>query len=142
MCEERRKEGRERACLRDSPCPCPCCHPPPTVALPAGITPSLMLGRQDTAQVQQCTEALLDEADFGETNRTGGFSLPKLRLRVGGDALQIPSYLSPSPQCLLCPGSPRLPLLPAAGREAAPIIHLNVSIKQGYDQDETRNKVF
>lgn len=29
-----------------------------------------------------------------------------------------------------------------SGREAASIIHLNVSIKQGYDQDETRNKVF
>ena len=56
--------------------------------------------------------------------------------------MRIPSYLHPSPLCPLCPGSPKLPLLPAAGREAASIIHLNVSIKQGYDQDETRNKVF
>lgn len=54
-----------------------------------------------------------------------------------------PLLLQPHPtQCPLCPGSPRLPLLLAAGKEAASIIHLNVSIKQGYDQEETRNKVF
>lgn len=74
--------------------------------------------------------------------RAGGFSLPKLRLCVGGGCFVDPGYLNPSPQCPLYPGSGRLPLLPAARKEAASIIHLNVSIKQGYDQDETRNKVF
>lgn len=74
--------------------------------------------------------------------RTGGFSLPKLRLRVRGGCF-VDSLLPPRiPTVSPLPESPRLPLLPAAGREAASIIHLNVFIKQGYDQDETRNKVF
>lgn len=80
---------------------------------------------------------------LGSTFGTGGFSLQKLRLCVGGGCFVDPLLPQPHPtQCPLCIGSPRLSLLLAAGKEAASIIHLNVSIKQGYDQDETRNKVF
>lgn len=90
-----------------------------------------MLGRQNASLEGQRREALLDEV-----------SAPKLRFHVRGDALWISSYLSPIPTLFplfrVTQAAPPL----AAGKEAVSIIHLNVSIKQGYDQDETRNKVF
>lgn len=53
-----------------------------------------------------------------------------------------PATAAHPPECPVLPGSPRVPLLLVAEKEAASIIHLNVSIKQGYDQEKQETRSF